>query len=55
MFAGAGAVQAQGAGHQGMIQLFGEGAFFRLGGVNQVAKVEVAVADMADLYKEIYL
>src|SRR6218665_2886839 len=47
MLAGAGAVQAQGAGHQLVVQRFGGNALFGVVGVEQVAEVEVAVAHMA--------
>ena len=48
MLAAAGAFQAQGARHQFVVDLLGAGALGRVGGVDQEADVEVAVADVAD-------
>ena len=47
MLAGAGALQAEGAADQFVVQRFGGGALFGAVGVDQVAKVEVAIAHMA--------
>ena len=48
MLAGARAFQTQRARDQGMIQLFCHFTFFGFAGVDQIAEVEVAVADMTD-------
>jgi len=48
VLAGAGAFQPQCARHQVVIELLRGDAFFRLVRIEQVAEVEVAVADVAD-------
>jgi hypothetical protein len=48
VLAGAGAFQRQRAAYQRVVQRFGDFAFLGNRRVNQVAEVEVAVADVAD-------
>ena len=48
VFAGAGAVHGDGAGDEGLAEGFGALAFGAVVGVDEVAEVEVAVADVAD-------
>ena len=48
VLARAGAAQAQGALNQALVQAFCDGPFLGVVGVDEVAKVEVAIAHMAD-------
>ena len=48
MFTGAGSLKPQGACHQSMVKSFRYLAFFWFCGIDQIAKVEIAIADVPE-------